>query len=66
MWIIHCIINGICIVIPILVCMKIADHAIHYNAIGKYMLYCFGGILTGIGVTFFSVILNVKFKVMDD
>jgi hypothetical protein len=46
--------------------MKIADHAIHYNAIGKYMLYCFGGILTGIGVTFFSVILNVKFKVMDD
>jgi hypothetical protein len=66
MWFVHLIILGICGLLPLGIFVFIADYGVEVkDAVIKYFLYCFGGTLGGIGITFTSVILNVKWKVMD-
>lgn len=67
MWFVHILIAIVCVVLPLAVFVIAADYGVKdRSSVGKHILYCIGGTLAGIGVTFTSVVFNVKCKVMDE
>lgn len=64
MWFIHFGIFLISIVMPLAIMIIIAQYFIENLDYVDYILYCIGGTLAGIGVTYISVILNIKCNVM--
>lgn len=67
MWFVHILISILFVLIPLAIFVIIAEYAVKdRSSVAKHILYCIGGTLAGIGITFLSVVFAVKCHIMDD